>query len=269
MTEDTSPENLRKFLESDDPAMVRMGISLAKGVGVEITVKDLEHFLKSEEVETIKTGVMLADEVGIGDEAMDVLCEPLEDDDFEVRRSAAERLGKLDDKRAVGPLIIKLEGDGYEYTAEMDGWNRENMDELREKAAAAAAEALGKIGDERAVEPLIDVISSDNEWSPEDKYGEDWRLIRDRAAWALGKIGDARAIDTLIMALALETEAEVRWSIVGALGKFVSAKTVGPIVRDNIISELTHVTRKDWNKDVRRWAVETLRNVGHEVDYQE
>ena len=34
MTEDTSPENLRKFLESDDPAMVRMGLSLAKGAGV-------------------------------------------------------------------------------------------------------------------------------------------------------------------------------------------------------------------------------------------
>jgi len=31
MTEDASPENLRKFLESDDPALVRMGISLAKG----------------------------------------------------------------------------------------------------------------------------------------------------------------------------------------------------------------------------------------------
>ena len=31
MTEDTSPENLRKFLESDDPAMVRMGIAMAKG----------------------------------------------------------------------------------------------------------------------------------------------------------------------------------------------------------------------------------------------
>ena len=39
MTDDASPENLRKFLESDDPAMVRMGISLAKGVGVEITVR--------------------------------------------------------------------------------------------------------------------------------------------------------------------------------------------------------------------------------------
>ena len=34
MTEDTSPNNLRKFLESDDPAMVRMGVSLAKGSGV-------------------------------------------------------------------------------------------------------------------------------------------------------------------------------------------------------------------------------------------
>ena len=34
MTEDTSPENLRKFLESDDPALVRMGLSMAKGMGV-------------------------------------------------------------------------------------------------------------------------------------------------------------------------------------------------------------------------------------------
>lgn len=34
MTEDASPENLRKFLENDDPAMVRMGLSMAKGSGV-------------------------------------------------------------------------------------------------------------------------------------------------------------------------------------------------------------------------------------------
>ena len=31
MAEDTSSENLRKFLESDDPALVMMGLSLAKG----------------------------------------------------------------------------------------------------------------------------------------------------------------------------------------------------------------------------------------------
>ena len=34
MTDDASPENLRKFLESDDPAMRRMGLSMAKGAGV-------------------------------------------------------------------------------------------------------------------------------------------------------------------------------------------------------------------------------------------
>ena len=32
MTDDA--ENLRKFLESDDPAMRRMGLSMAKGSGV-------------------------------------------------------------------------------------------------------------------------------------------------------------------------------------------------------------------------------------------
>ena len=34
MTDDTSPENLRKFLVNDDPAMRRMGLSMAKGGGV-------------------------------------------------------------------------------------------------------------------------------------------------------------------------------------------------------------------------------------------
>ena len=34
MTDDASPENLRKFLESDDRAMVRMGLSMAKGSSV-------------------------------------------------------------------------------------------------------------------------------------------------------------------------------------------------------------------------------------------
>lgn len=32
MTEDTSPENLHKFLESDDPALIMMGLSMAKGI---------------------------------------------------------------------------------------------------------------------------------------------------------------------------------------------------------------------------------------------
>ena len=37
MTEDASPENLRKFLESDDLAMVMMGLSMAKGIEISST----------------------------------------------------------------------------------------------------------------------------------------------------------------------------------------------------------------------------------------
>ena len=39
MTEDTSPENLRKFLESDDPAMVMMGLSMAEGIDCPSEIK--------------------------------------------------------------------------------------------------------------------------------------------------------------------------------------------------------------------------------------
>jgi len=44
MTEDTSPENLRKFLESDDPVMVLMGLSMAKNIDLteEIVIKIFE-----------------------------------------------------------------------------------------------------------------------------------------------------------------------------------------------------------------------------------
>ena len=83
MTDDASPENLRKFLESDDPAMVRMGIAMAKGAGVEVHLHDLTRFLGSDDaisddIETIKTGLMLADEAGHVDDAMTRLCGILE-----------------------------------------------------------------------------------------------------------------------------------------------------------------------------------------------
>ena len=44
MAEDTPPENLRKFLESDDPALIRMGISMAKTIDLpeEIVIKIFE-----------------------------------------------------------------------------------------------------------------------------------------------------------------------------------------------------------------------------------
>ena len=194
MTDDASPENLRKFLESDDPAMVRMGLSMAKGAGVEITVKDLERFLKSKDVETVKTGVMLADEVGIGDEAMEMLCEVLGDEDLDNISYAdecqpvAEVLGNIGDVRAVEPLIDAL---GDESMMEDRGGG--------EDARGAIAKALGKIGDTRAVEPLILNLGGEDVFdSTDNSYDYHFRIY---AAEALGVIGDIQAIEPLIKAL--------------------------------------------------------------------
>ena len=40
MTEDTSPENLRKFLENDDPALVMMGLSMIKNIDIPETLNN-------------------------------------------------------------------------------------------------------------------------------------------------------------------------------------------------------------------------------------
>ena len=210
MTEDTSPENLRKFLESDDPAMVRMGISMAKGTGVEVTVKDLEHFLKSElpncdpdraiplvvtaDVETVKTGIMLADEAGVIDEAMEMLCELLLLGDKAVSSNVANTLGEIGDVRMVEPLIKALEDE--------DSGVR-NL----------AANTLGKIGDKRAVEPLIKELGDGNS----------------SAAKALGEIGDTRAVEPLINTLG-DDEGDVRYYAVEALGKIGGGRAVEPLI---------------------------------------
>jgi HEAT repeat protein len=73
--------------------------------------------------------------VGLGAPAVPPLIQALGDSDRDVRRAAAEALGKLGDPQAVPPLIKAL-GDS--------DWD----------VRRAAAEALGKLGDPQAVPPL-------------------------------------------------------------------------------------------------------------------
>ena len=220
MTEDTSPENLRKFLESDDPAMVRMGISLAKGAGIKITLKDLAHFLKSDEIEKVKTGVMLADEAGIGSKAMTMLSKNLfpsfkidwdaaENDEeygyglaeqiYTESCKVAKRLGGIGDKRAVKPLIKLLNGKIEPHMCcIVDEENvRDFISDIKDmvfETITAAAEALGEIGDKQAVKPLITSLESD-EWRDFLEWGD--MDIWLEAIKALGNIGDERAVKPL------------------------------------------------------------------------
>ena len=55
MTEDASPENLQKFLESDDPALVMMGLSMAKGSGVpDVILEEILWMYMMHEDKTIR-----------------------------------------------------------------------------------------------------------------------------------------------------------------------------------------------------------------------
>lgn len=94
----------------------------------------------------------------------------LRDEDWRVRRRAADVLGEIGDSRAVESLITAL--------GDIEGHVRWR-----------AAYALGKIGDVRAVEPLITVLGD-----------EDGDARRD-AAYALGKIGDPKAVHALEKAI--------------------------------------------------------------------
>src|SRR5579862_7868657 len=100
---------------------------------------------------------------------LDELVRALAAPNWRVRRNAVEALGKIEDARAVEPLIGAL---------------RDTDEDVQQEAEAA----LGKIG-APAVEPLIGALSDRD------------RHVRERAAGALGEIGDARAVEPLIRAL--------------------------------------------------------------------
>jgi HEAT repeat protein len=172
MTEN-SPENLRKFLENDDPAMVRMGISMAKGTGVEVTIKDLESFLnksfeplqtlsyydKLSDTKQITTGFIIADEAGIGDEAIEMLCNML--------------------WQTCPRECVPITNDGERSAAD-------------ESLARAVVKVLDDIGDLRTVEPLIKVLQYHEATDPESNsshaYGIPPKKVRKGAADALDKL---------------------------------------------------------------------------------
>lgn len=123
------------------------------------------------------------------------LIRALDDQHWEVRRDAAEALGKVSHARAVWPLVQALHDEYWEVRR-------------------SAAEALGKIGDEAAVEPLIQAL-----------LDEHWE-VRGSAVLALRKIGDARAIRPLVQAL-FDEHWEIRLRAAETLWEMGGAETAG------------------------------------------
>ena len=258
MTEDASPENLRKFLESDDPAMVTMGLSMAKGIGVheeilptilklymwnndktirstaksfftkwapnEIQVKLKKNWKASYRTLSIagekfrENACQFLEAFKYQDEFAVIVLEPLIKDPANFTR----QLEKIGSKLAVEPTIKALEN------KELSNYSTMNLIVL-----------LAKIGNKLAVEPLI-------------KFLEDKRpSVCNHATYYLGEIGDLRAVEPLIKALE-DKEGYSRHSAANALGKIGDKRAFEPLIK----------ALEDEDKDVLEPVAEALGKFG-------
>ncbi len=157
--------------------------------------------------------------VKIGDVAVPALIETLRDEDDDVRRQAAGALGEIGD--AAVPALIEALRDESFYVREQ------------------AAEALGLIGDAAAVPALIEALRDEDS------------DVRRQAAEALGEIGDVTAVPALIETLRDEDSA-VRRQAAEALGE-IGDVTAVPALIETLRDEVT------W---VRGQAAEALGEIG-------
>ncbi len=169
---------------SDSSTDVISGSDTSAG---ESTIKQLITSLNNESIDVRKnaTGALIK----IGEPAVEMIIDALEDENWRVRWHSAEILGELKDDRAVKPLIKAL--------------NDENNG-VRSNSIIA----LSEIG-EPAVEVLINVLKDDN-----------WR-VRLHSAEILGEIKDDRAVKPLKEALNDDNN-DVRRAAYTAIERIVS-----------------------------------------------
>ena len=101
----------------------------------------------------------------IGEPAVEILINALDNPDKNIRRYSARVLGEIGDERAIRPLIQNLRDDNKWVRRETSG-------------------ALSKMGDP-ATAPLIELLED-----------SDWK-VRGGAAWALGRIANPMAVEPM------------------------------------------------------------------------
>ena len=187
--------------------------------------KAIPRLIKALEEENSNVRSSAASALGkIGSEAaIPGLVQAIEDADSAVCLSAASALGKIGSEAAIPGLIKALK-----HADSAVRWR--------------AAETLGKIGSEAAIPGLIKALKH--------AYFD----VRWRAAEALGKIGSEAAISGLLQALEDENSA-VRLRTVSALGKIGSEAAIPGLVK----------ALEDEDSAVRLRAEEALGKIGSEA----
>jgi hypothetical protein len=294
MTDDASPENLRKFLESDDPAMRRMGLSMAKGAGVpeELYKNVFGLSLWDPEEGNREVAGELVKEIGLENiTEFPGWLEPFDEEDIVEDDDACDRavdaLGEISGVPAPGRAHHFATGTEQQRWCAVD-LLIEALGDGSSSGSWSAASVLGDIGDTDAVEPLIGVLSN--------YRGSE--AVREEAAEALGKIGDTQAVEPLFGAL-IHKSYDMRRAAAVALVEF-GEQTVEPLIkmldddyfppnsrarsnpgRTAIITDVAWVLGEigdaraveplikalgEEDGDVREAAAEALKKLGHEVE---
>ena len=276
MSDDASPENLRKFLESDDPAMRRMGLSMAKGGGVpeELYKNIFGLSLWDPEAENREAAENLVDEIGLENiTEFPGWLEPFEEDDidedeYDVCSNAVDALGEIGGVPA--PWRVHHFATGTEqqrlYAVEL---LIEALGDGSSSGSESAADVLGEIGGTDAVEPLIWVLYGGH------SYGEVSGGVLVAAATALGDIGDGRAVEPLIVALGTSSFGTMKYD--GTRLRRAAAMALGKIGETDrgqggeewgyAVEPLIKASGDEGeDEEVRDAAKEALRKLGHEVE---
>jgi len=249
MTEDASPENLRKFLESDDPAMIGMGLSMAKGSGdasrevlgmilglymfhddKNIRALSKTAFTKlapSDSKEIVRKywqaeyrnqswvwengwmGNMVLEINEAGINPVYILAGALGTKDHVIQAQVIKILEKIESLDESTTVV--MDALVRMISANTSGRNYWKSDFTNEIAAIGIIE---RIGGEQALEALIEMLD------------KDYRLIG-TVANALGVLGDVGAVEPLIGQLSDNRKAE---AIAKALGILGDVRAVDPLI---------------------------------------
>lgn len=212
----------------------------------------------------------------------------LEDQDPEVRASAAQALGKIAVPDSVPALLRSLEDSAPDVRA-MSAWAlgrfgedvldeagialAERLDDPSPAVKQAAAQALGAVGGTQAIVELLTerLTRSDVETRRASVQALTWleagsayhvlikaladpdAQVRQGAVAALGEMVDPRSLPAIRDRLLKDTDAGVRGEAAYRLGKF-GDRTIVPALRTAAV--------RDPEAAVRRWASWALEQVG-------
>lgn len=184
----------------------------------------------------------------------------LEDDDDEVRASAAEALGDFDDLEVINALLKTLKDKNREVrwraAKSLEYLCKEKPEILIHAFAhsnsvlqkVSLAWLLGRIGDKRAIPALAEAL----------RFGD--KYVRRASIISMGRIRDETTIPHLINALK-DYDADVRKRAAEALGRI-------RIKRDDVVKALVN-SLFDEDRGVRRAAAKSLERLGWEPESDE